>query len=495
MPLSIRVVKYKSISPKENLFCLFDRQEGFIGRSPDNDLVLPDPEKCISRKHAAIKYEKGYYYLTDNSSAGTVITNKNISIHKNTVKLTDGDQIIIGDYDLVVSISEEKAIPNFSSSNNINQEAIDHPYITPIINNNINDPLNKKELSLHEYVHAEKQIPIDFDYSKLLDDYQTDNEKDLDFDFPEIPPPLKDDDQNIVETESKCANLEENFVRRQEPVREQLGPDHRLGHFPPHPLPPGEMEFKEGADYIGRNDDQGQQLPDQIGLDQDLSAGEPQPVTPVASGSTCQNNEQTARELFDIFLKAAGVRDNTLFSPEKISECMGIVGSVFKEMIKGLMVVLRGRAEIKNQFKVEMTILEAANNNPLKFTPNLEDAITLMLLKNRLGFIEATEAVRQGFADIMSHQLATNAGLQASLMALVSRFDPEHFSKKFNEGIVFQKKSKCWDAYCLAYPEIVRNGSNNFFGAEFSRVYEEQMGKLKCSKEPEKESRFRKQDE
>jgi len=43
-----------------------------IGRAPENDLVLPDPAKGVSRMHAELRYENGQYVIVDlNSQNGT----------------------------------------------------------------------------------------------------------------------------------------------------------------------------------------------------------------------------------------------------------------------------------------------------------------------------------------------------------------------------------------------------------------------------------------
>jgi type VI secretion system FHA domain protein len=152
---------------------------------------------------------------------------------------------------------------------------------------------------------------------------------------------------------------------------------------------------------------------------------------------------------------------------------------VFRELIDGLMTVLRARSELKSHFRVSMTVLQSGENNPLKFSPTVNEALKLLLTKNQPGFIDAVDAVREGYQDVMNHQLAITAGIQASLMSLVSRFDPQKFASKYEEGFVLQKKAKCWDAYRQAYRDIAREALENFFGEEFVRAYEEQMSKLR----------------
>ena len=105
MPLTVQVISYKNQPLKEPLSASFDREEGSLGRSSENHFILPDPEKFVSHIHAIISYEHGCYYLKDVSANGTLVSNKNVRIHRDSIQLEDRDTLRIGDYDLVVSIT------------------------------------------------------------------------------------------------------------------------------------------------------------------------------------------------------------------------------------------------------------------------------------------------------------------------------------------------------------------------------------------------------
>jgi type VI secretion system FHA domain protein len=186
--------------------------------------------------------------------------------------------------------------------------------------------------------------------------------------------------------------------------------------------------------------------------------------------------------LLNEFFKAAGIEDTSFLPQEQYPELMQTLGAVFKELIDGLMTVLRARSELKSQFRVSMTVLQSVENNPLKFSPTVFEALKFLLTKDQPGFVDAVDAVREGYQDVMNHQLAITAGVQASLMSLVSRFDPQKFARKYEEGIVLQKKAKCWDAYRQAYRDVAREALENFFGEEFARAYEEQILKLRTTR-------------
>ena len=104
MSLSVKVIRYKRQPPVSPMAMSFAREGGTIGRlpEPENTFHLPDPDKYISRKHAVIRYENGFYYLTDTSTAGTFFTNKNMKVHRDASQLSDGDRLRIGDYAVLI---------------------------------------------------------------------------------------------------------------------------------------------------------------------------------------------------------------------------------------------------------------------------------------------------------------------------------------------------------------------------------------------------------
>ncbi len=110
MALILTVVSYKKELPQKMRSWSVDQQGGTLGRCSENRFVLSDPDKYVSRKHAAISYENGVYYLIDTSMAGTYVINKDLHLHHNKVQLADKDSLRIGDYDLSVSISRNNEV-------------------------------------------------------------------------------------------------------------------------------------------------------------------------------------------------------------------------------------------------------------------------------------------------------------------------------------------------------------------------------------------------
>lgn len=87
---------------------VLQKEKTFIGRSPGNDIVLPDAEKRVSSKHARIDRSPGAIQLTDlGSTNGTVVNGRKIDANS-ALELKGGDKVMIGLYQLDVVASEEE---------------------------------------------------------------------------------------------------------------------------------------------------------------------------------------------------------------------------------------------------------------------------------------------------------------------------------------------------------------------------------------------------
>ena len=89
----------------------FVEDGGTIGRSLQNDWILPDPDKYISGRHATIDYKGGIYYLADVSSNGVYMNDEDEPIGKgNPRRLFNGDRLRLGDFEINVSIDQGESI-------------------------------------------------------------------------------------------------------------------------------------------------------------------------------------------------------------------------------------------------------------------------------------------------------------------------------------------------------------------------------------------------
>src|SRR6202140_4357960 len=68
--LRLRIVSDQRRSLAERSSATFSVEGGTIGRSADNDWVLPDPPRYVSAHHARVQFREGQFYLQDVSTKG-----------------------------------------------------------------------------------------------------------------------------------------------------------------------------------------------------------------------------------------------------------------------------------------------------------------------------------------------------------------------------------------------------------------------------------------
>ena len=173
-------------------------------------------------------------------------------------------------------------------------------------------------------------------------------------------------------------------------------------------------------------------------------------------------------------------------SDDEITNVNQVVGEVVREMVSGLMQVLGSRSSIKNEFRMNVTTIQPVENNPLKFSANIDDALENMFIKQGNAYKKPVQAVQESFESIAEHQVAILAGIRAAFKGVIERFDPvlleQRFAKQKKSGLMpASQKAKNWDAYLEYYNELAGDIDNSFqylFGDEFVQAYEEQLQKL-----------------
>ena len=82
---------------------------GTIGRSADNDWVLPDARRYVSAHHARISWREGRFYLEDLSTNGVYVNDAAEPLGRqgpDAYRLRDGDVLRIGEYQIGVSLED-----------------------------------------------------------------------------------------------------------------------------------------------------------------------------------------------------------------------------------------------------------------------------------------------------------------------------------------------------------------------------------------------------
>ena len=111
MTLEIEIVSENRDLVGDDAIREFREDGGTIGRSLQNDWILPDPDRYISGRHATIDHKGGIYYLLDTSSNGVYINDEVEPIGKgNPRRLFDGDRMRMGDFEFTVSLDSGESL-------------------------------------------------------------------------------------------------------------------------------------------------------------------------------------------------------------------------------------------------------------------------------------------------------------------------------------------------------------------------------------------------
>ena len=440
MALTLTVTSYHRLSPDQEPVRSLDQGSLTIGRGAENDWTMPDPERVISKLHCRVDRTADGYVLTDCSTNGVFVNGAAAPVGKGmTATLADGDTLRMGDYEIAVSLSGAPAGAAAPSASPTPQPA-SSPRPLP-----------------------DAGAAGDDDWRALLDPSAS-------------PPPARPMEPEQVRPEQQAitppaasGGIPDNWFdddAAQAPAPEPPPPpaagplpeDAGLAHPPAEPATQPVPEVREPAAPPA--------APPQ-------SAAEPvKPATPADVAA------------LHAFLRGAGL-DPSLVPEERAAEVMERAGRVFRETVQGVMDVLSARSAIKNEFRLERTIIQAQKNNPLKFSPVADEAMKTMLLGAGQGFLSSEDAFQEAFDDLRAHQVAVLAGMQVALAGVLKRFDPARLEQRIGQdtgvaSLLGGKKARYWDAFTQLYGDIAEEMEEDFhsvFGREFARAYEEQIRK------------------
>ena len=147
---------------------------------------------------------------------------------------------------------------------------------------------------------------------------------------------------------------------------------------------------------------------------------------------------------------------------------------------------------------MDLTAIRPKENNPLKFSPTLDEAMTHLLAPRAKGYLPPVEAVREAFEDLKIHQVATMAGMEAAMKLVLKRFNPAVLEQRIQKNNVLdsvlpmKRKAEMWGLFTELYAEIAKEAEADFsavFGQSFIRAYDKHVKQLQLAKKHSKPAR------
>ena len=162
--------------------------------------------------------------------------------------------------------------------------------------------------------------------------------------------------------------------------------------------------------------------------------------------------------------------------------------SMLPDILGGMMTSMRSRAEVKNEMRVDKTMLAAAENNPLKFSVNAQSAANNLFVDKSGSFLSPEQAFDEAFHDIQVHQIALMTAMQHTIREVMERFNPKKLEPRFDKGMkrkslfAGSNKSAYWDLYSERYNELCEDSDKLFHELVtdvFAKAYEKAARELK----------------
>ncbi|WP_288376509.1 type VI secretion system-associated FHA domain protein TagH [uncultured Pseudomonas sp.] len=443
MALCLTITSYHKITPGQCAEMIVETGAVTIGRSPNNDWVLPDPERLVSSNHCVIQFRDGRYYLTDNSTNGVELVHAGVRMRRgNSEPLMDGEVIRIGEYEIQARIDSGFSLEESRHPGAQSFEALMAHQATPA-----EPPLAPAPAAFLQGASSHDTLPDIFDF--------------------------------LGPASVPTASQPDHVPAQQHDFR------------PPAPVPAVAPPASPAPGVIPAD----WNLFDEAPASSPLPAHEPMtpvavvppPPAPVPAPPTPQAMPDQA--LLQAFLRGAGIEHLRIDAGDAAAQ-MEAVGRSYRLMVEGLIDVLRARSSLKGEFRMQQTTIAPVQNNPLKFAPNADEALLLLLRQGNQAFMPADQAVRDSFDDLRAHQLAVMAGVEAAIKHVLTRFEPARLEARLAPATGLAKvfggsrQAHCWQQFTELYGQISREAQDDFqdlFGREFSRAYEAHNARLQRS--------------
>jgi type VI secretion system FHA domain protein len=442
MSLTLRIDNVDSLSDGSPVSFVVPERGAQIGRSTSMDWTLPDPDRHISSHHFDIKFENGTYLLVDTSTNGLFMDG---SRHRLAAPhpLQNGQRFQVGHYYITVDLAVAGAAapvpaapsmpPAAPAAQSFAAEA--DPWA---IGGGPATPINP-------HPTPERNPFDDFAGEFLVSPTPS---------APTPPPPVA-----------------------APPSAEASGSP--FGAPPPIASPPVAAPASMAVPAAAPPPGISQPVP---------SFAPPPTAAPVAVPGLQQSPLSIApisgnTGFMAAFCEGAGLPADYAASADSEAFAREL-GRSMRVISQELMSMLQDRASAKQFTKGgERTMMGAEENNPLKFLPDAVQALEVMFLKPRPGFMAGGKGIETALTDVRMHQMAVFAAIQPALLKLLEDLAPESIDADTGGGLLGGSgKRKAWDTYVERWDAKVEENENGMLGAFLKHFAESYVAAVQSSK-------------
>ena len=207
----------------------------------------------------------------------------------------------------------------------------------------------------------------------------------------------------------------------------------------------------------------------------------PNPLAPPPYAPPSAAHTQGSADFVAAFARAAGLPDGSL-ARLSADDLANLLGAVVQGITEDIMKLLSARAEARRVTRASnQTLIQALDNNPLKFAPSPSEAMRIMFGPANRSYLDARRAFGEALDDLKTHQVLTFTAMQRAMQMLMEDLSPEEIDKSIGKdrglaAVVGSRKARAYDIYVARWQAKANRQENGILGAllwMFAQAYEE----------------------
>lgn len=423
--LRLRIISDQRRSLAERSSATFSVEGGTIGRSADNDWVLPDPSRYVSAHHARVQFREGHFYLQDVSTNGVYVNDDMEPLAKrgsSGYRLANGDMLRMGEYHIVAALEARQA-----------QEDQEHA-----------------AAAVPTSIHRLRTLgrPPDHDIGAPLD-------------LEQLLVPANETDGGLpaLPVSAYGQSVDSDRVRA-------LGRNQEPEYMPevqPQLPPPDDTDPRSFGERMAR-------LAEAVGR-------EPK----IGSSAIALEDVRTG---LDAFCRGAGIEPERL-PAEAQGRLLHLAGRLFREALVGFKDLERSRSETRNRYRIESPPQEPDDPRPSLADSMVEELLIALFVQHEGRRLDSVQWLREAVLEAKVHETATARATRAAFVEFLDRLDPAELEARFERAARRGKarsadKAQYWELFTTFYRNLIEMPADHLphtFVEAFAAAYREVLKK------------------
>ncbi len=428
--LRLKIVSDQRRSLAERSTAVFSVEGGTIGRSADNDWVLPDPSRYVSAHHARVQFREGHFYLQDVSTNGVYVNDETEPLAKrgsSGYRLANGDMLRIGEYHIVAAV--DVRAPE------------DEPIAAVPTSIQVLRPLKRR---------TERDIGAPINLEDLL-----------------LP---SEESGPVLPVNAYGQSVDSGKVRALARTLDPLPP---LRPYAPEPAPaPAAAPIEPLGESVSS-----ESISQRMARLAEAVAREPK------NGSSAVALEDL-RSGLDAFCRGAGIATESL-PADAHGRLLHLAGRLFRETFVGFKELERTRGETRNRYRIELAAPDEDDPRPSLANLTVEDLLIALFVSHEGRRLDSVQWLREMVGEAKVHEQATAQATRAAFVEFLDRLDPAELEARFERAARRGKartadKAQYWELFTTFYRNLIEMPADHLphtFVEAFAAMYREVLRK------------------